>query len=52
VCKFTTLKDLSAMCCASPPGYNRNFSDLPRISELASTLERVFNPDKRRKKEI
>jgi len=40
------------VCCASPPRYNRNFSDLPRISELASTLERVFNPDKRRKKEI
>jgi len=36
VCKFTALKDLSAVCCASPPGYNRNFSDLPRISELAS----------------
>jgi len=22
------------VCCASPPRYNRNFSDLPRISEL------------------
>jgi len=38
--------------CASPPGYNRNFSDLSRISKLArkSTLERVFNPYRRRKK--
>jgi len=40
------------VCCTSPPGYNRNFSDLLRISELARkySLVRVFNPDSRRKK--
>jgi len=40
------------VCCVSPPRYNKNFSDLPRISELVRkySLERVFNLDSRRKK--
>ena len=50
-CKFTILKDLFVVCCASPPGYNRKFSDLLRISELARKyLERVFNLDSRKNK--
>jgi len=34
VCIFIALKDLSPVCCASPPRHNRNFTDLSRISEL------------------
>jgi len=29
VCRFTVLKDLSVVYCASPLGYNRNFPDYP-----------------------
>ena len=35
VCRFTAFKDLFAVYCANPPGYNRNFSEFPRFSELA-----------------
>ena len=34
-CIITILKDLSAVCCANPPGYYRNLSDFSKISELA-----------------
>ena len=42
-CRFTALKDLSAVYCASLPRYNMNFSKFLRISKLARQLLKRVN---------
>jgi len=41
-CIFITLKDLSAVCCASPSEYNKNFSDFSMVLKL----ERYYKKNK------